>query len=338
MTYNELLKEARKYLNDKCVACTVCDGRACTNRIPGPGARGDNATRNYEYWQKIRLNMDTLVEDKPLDTTFDFFGYSFKYPFFAAPIGAINMHYSDKYDDMEYNSIMLKACAEMGIAAWTGDGTFENVMIESTEIIKEIDGIGVPVVKPWNMDTIKEKVKLINNSGSFAAAMDIDGAGLPFLRNTNPPSGGKSVEQMREIISLCNAPFIIKGIMTAKGAEKAVEAGASAIVVSNHGGRVLEHCPSTAEVLSEIVAAVDGRIKVLVDGGIRSGTDVFKALSMGADGVLICRPFVTAAFGGGTSGVKTYIKKIGDELEDAMRMCGAFSLKDIRPDMIRLNF
>ena len=87
-------------------------------------------------------------------------------------------------------------------------------------------------------------------------------------------------------------------------------------------------------ILPEIVKAVDGQIPVFVDCGIESGMDVFKALALGADGVLICRPFVTAVYGGGEEGVKLYIDKIGGELSDAMTMCGAKSLKDITPDMV----
>ena len=129
--------------------------------------------------------------------------------------------------------------------------------------------------------------------------------------------------------------FIVKGIMTVKGALKAKEAGASAIIVSNHGGRVLDQCPATAEVLESIVKALEGSgIKILVDGGIRSGTDVFKALALGADGVLIARPFVTAVYGGKADGVRAYIDKIGTELEDTMKMCGVSSLDEITRDCV----
>ena len=125
--------------------------------------------------------------------------------------------------------------------------------------------------------------------------------------------------------------------MTVKGAQKAKKAGAAAIVVSNHGGRVLDQCPATAEVLPEIAAALKGTgVKVLVDGGIRTGVDVFKALALGADGVLICRPFVTAVYGGGEEGVKCYIDKLAGELADTMQMCGAHSLAEITPDMVRV--
>ena len=116
-----------------------------------------------------------------------------------------------------------------------------------------------------------------------------------------------------------------------------VVSGADAILVSNHGGRVLDQCPATAEVLPEIAAALKGTgVKVLVDGGIRTGVDDFKALALGADGVLICRPFVTAVYGGGEEGVKCYIDKLAGELADTMQMCGAHSIAEITPDMVRV--
>lgn len=117
------------------------------------------------------------------------------------------------------------------------------------------------------MDTIRDKMELVKRSGAFAVAMDIDAAGLPFLQNLNPPAGSKSVEELKEIVKIAEIPFILKGIMTVRGAKKALEAGAQAIVVSNHGGRVLDQCPSTAEVLPDIVKAVDGRMKILWTAG-----------------------------------------------------------------------
>lgn len=144
------------------------------------------------------------------------------------------------------------------------------------------------------------------------------------------------MEDLREVKQAAGLPFIVKGIMTVKGAMKAKEAGADAIVVSNHGGRVLDQCPATAEVLEEIVNAVDGSMKIFVDGGIRSGVDVFKALALGADAVIIARPFVTAVYGGAQEGVEAYVNKIGSELKDTMAMCGVASLKEITRDCVRV--
>jgi len=336
MTYDEVLKSARGNMGPYCKVCPVCNGAACKNQMPGPGAKGvgDNAVRNYQKWQEIRVNMDTIHENKPIDTSVELFGRTFKYPFFAGPVGAMTLHYGEKYDDLAYNNLLVDACAKGGIAAFTGDGTNAKVMEGATAAIKAAGGLGIPTVKPWNLETIREKMELVKASGSFAVAMDIDGAGLPFLKNLTPPAGSKTVDELRDVAEMAGVPFIIKGIMTRRGALKAKDAGAAAIVVSNHGGRVLDQCPATAEVLEDIVEAVGGRMKILVDGGLRSGVDVFKALAMGADGVLLGRPFVTAVYGGVAEGVQCYIDKIGGELEDTMRMCGANTISDISRDMI----
>lgn len=337
MNYKDVLINAKSCIGQYCKACVECNGKACKNQIPGPGAKGigDTAIRNYDKWKEIRINMDTLTENKPVDMSCNLFNRKFKYPFFAGPVGAVNLHYGEKYSDMTYNNILVSACAKEGILAFTGDGINPDVMKAATTAIKSVDGLGIPTIKPWNIDTIKEKIELINESNAIAVAMDIDAAGLPFLKNMDPPAGAKSVKELKEIIEISNLPFIVKGVMTVKGALKAKEAGAYAIVVSNHGGRVLDQCPSTAEVLEDIVKAVGDSMKILVDGGIRSGVDVFKALALGADGVLICRTFVTALYGGEEDGVKTYIEKLASELEDAMAMCGAYSINEITRDMIR---
>ncbi len=98
------------------------------------------------------------------------------------------------------------------------------------------------------------------------------------------------------------------------------------VVVSNHGGRVLDFTPGSADVLPEIAKAVKGKIKILVDGGVRTGVDVVKMLGLGADAVLIGRPFVTASFGGATDGVETYVNKIKSEIVrtgvDVVKMLG----------------
>ena len=338
MNYAECLELARGKMGNYCKACPECNGRACKNQMPGPGAKGigDTAIRNYDKWKEIRVQMDTLVEKRPIDTSLSLFGKNFQYPFFAGPVGAVNMHYGDSLNDVSYNDILVSSCAEFGIAAFTGDGMDSNVMMAATEAIKKAGGLGIPTVKPWNVEMVREKMALVKDAGAFAAAMDIDAAGLPFLKNFNPPAGSKSVEELREIVKAAGVPFIVKGIMTVKGALKAKEAGAAAIVVSNHGGRVLDQCPATAEVLEEIAKAVDGSMKIFVDGGIRSGTDVFKALALGADAVIIARPFVTAVYGGGREGVEAYIQKIGSELADTMAMCGVSSLAEITRDCVRV--
>ena len=263
------------------------------------------------------------------------YGTSFSAPIFAAPLGSIDLHYGPKYKDPEYNSILIKACADYGVMALTGDGVDPNIMLRSAEDMQKVGGVGCPIIKPWNKEAVFDKLDVLNKAGIFCAGMDVDGAGLPFLKAMNPNAGSKSVPELREIIRHANMPFIVKGIMTVQGAKKAVKAGASAIVVSNHGGRVQGGVPSTAEVLPEIAAAVRGWTTILVDGGIRSGVDVFRALALGADGVLIGRPILPVIYAAGEEGYKVYMRKIIDELKSTMTMCGAATLADITRDKVR---
>lgn len=337
MDYKELMAAARASM-ELCAACEVCDGRACRNRIPGPGAKGtgDTATRNYEKWKEIRLNMDTITDCVSADTSAELFGKRFALPVFAGPVGVVERHYGPKYNIQTYNDVLIRGCADAGICAFTGDGNDPAVMTEACMSIRRANGLAIPTVKPWDAGTVAAKLEQVRESGAFAVAMDIDAAGLPFLRGQNPPAGAKTADELRRIIGDAGLPFIVKGIMTVSGAKKALDAGADAIVVSNHGGRVLEDCPATAEVLGEIADAVGGKMKILVDGGIRSGADVFKAIALGADAVMIARPFVCAVYGGAENGVRVYVDKIRTELEDAMMMCGAKTLADIRRDMVRI--
>ncbi len=330
MTYQEILENART-CSGPCKACPVCNGRACSNTIPGPGSKGvgDTAIRNYDAWKKIRINMNTISKNVTPDTSFDFFGKNLVAPILVGPVGAMKLHYGDKYTDLEYNDLLVRAAAKSGILAFTGDGTNPDVMKAACQAIKNAGGQGVPTVKPWDINTLKEKFALVADSGSFAVATDVDAAGLPFLQNLTPPAGSKTVEELHEMISAAGKPYIIKGVMTVEGALAAKEAGAKAIVVSNHGGRVLDQCPSTAEVLEEIADAVGGSMMVLVDGGLRTGTDIFKALALGADAVLVARPYVTAVYGGGEEGVSVLTQKLTAELKDAMKMCGVATLKEI---------
>jgi len=127
-----------------------------------------------------------------------------------------------------------------------------------------------------------------------------------------------------------NIPLLIKGLMHADDARRVVALGCDGIVVSNHGGRVLDGTPTVAAVLPEMVAAVAGQCKILVDSGIRSGQDVFKALAMGADAVCIGRPYVWGLAAEGAMGVAKVIRTLRDELEMTMALTGVSNLAEIR--------
>mgnify|MGYP003294601058 CR=1 FL=1 len=329
MTYEEAILAARGNMGH-CHACPVCNGIACKNTIPGPGSKGTGtvAPRNYEAWQKIYLNMDTIAPNLGVDTSIEIFGEKFDLPAFAAPIGAVTNHYGEKFNEFEYTELMAKGCRQAGIAAFTGDGLNE-MFFEAGCAALEKAGFAVPTVKPWHKDLVFKKIDYAKAHGAKVLFMDIDASGLPFLKSMTPPSGSKSVEELREFVEYAGIPFYLKGIMSVKGAEKALETGAAGIIVSNHGGRVLDHTPATASVLPAIADAVGDKMEVLVDGGIRTGHDIFKALALGAKAVLIGRPFVVAAYGGQEAGIAAYVQKLRNELADCMAMTGCATLADI---------
>ena len=338
MTLKEVKEKAKGRLG-YCVSCDVCDGRACKNTIPGPGAKGTGevSTKNYEAWQNIDLEMDTIIEKGEIDTSFELFHKKFSLPIFAGPVANIRDHYSKMYKEQTYYEILLNGCKDAGICAWTGDGINDELMEMTLKSIKGVGGNGIPTIKPWDKNKIISKIKMVEESGAFAVAMDIDSIGLPFLQNEDGIVNSISTAELAEIINSTKLPFIVKGIMNVKGAKKAIEAGAKGIVVSNHGGRVLDETPATADVLSEISDFAKGKCIIFVDGGIRNGRDVFKALSLGADAVLIARPFVQVTFGDAEDGILTYVESLKRELRDTMLMCGAKKLIDIKRDMVRVR-
>lgn len=331
MTYQDVVAKAKLTIGPNCKVCAECNGIACKGAIPGPGGKGTGLgfIRNYQELKKIRLAMDTVYAPATPSTQANLFGKDFALPVFAAPVGAVGLHYSNLYDDLTYSKAVLEGCKAAGGAAFTGDGVKDEVYRGTIEAIKAIGGHGVPTIKPWSLEEVMLKAKMAEDAGAFAFAMDIDAAGLIVLAMQGKPVSPMPVESIAKIASSVKLPFILKGIMTKAGALKALEAGASGIVVSNHGGRVLDETPATIEVLPDIVQAVDGRMTVLVDGGFRTGIDVFKALALGANGVLIGRPFTWSVYGGGAEGARLYLDQVRAELTEAMLMTGATTIEAI---------
>jgi isopentenyl diphosphate isomerase/L-lactate dehydrogenase-like FMN-dependent dehydrogenase len=134
--------------------------------------------------------------------------------------------------------------------------------------------------------------------------------------------------------SLTPLPLVLKGIVRDDDAWRAVEAGAAAIVVSNHGGRQLDGAPATIDVLSEVIEAVEGRAEVLVDGGIRRGSDAMKALALGARAVLVGRPYLWGLAVDGEAGVRRVMELLRDDLALAMALCGCPSVSDIDRSLV----
>ncbi|XP_065661306.1 uncharacterized protein LOC100211966 isoform X3 [Hydra vulgaris] len=150
-------------------------------------------------------------------------------------------------------------------------------------------------------------------------------------KQIDPSINWDSIKWIQSITSL---PIFLKGILTKEDAIESLKYDIQGIIVSNHGGRQLDGCPATIEALPEIVKAVNGKIDVYLDGGIRRGTDIFKALALGAKAVFIGRPALWGLAYNGEDGVKTVLQILKDELERAMILAGCSSLEDIKPCMV----
>ncbi|XP_019196438.1 PREDICTED: peroxisomal (S)-2-hydroxy-acid oxidase GLO4-like [Ipomoea nil] len=135
--------------------------------------------------------------------------------------------------------------------------------------------------------------------------------------------------------SITNLPILLKGILTHEDAIKALEVGVAGIIVSNHGARQLDYTPATISVLEEVVLAVKGKVPVLFDGGVRRGTDIFKALALGAQAVLIGRPVIFGLAAKGENGVRQVIEMLKNELELTMALSGCCTIKDITRSHVR---
>jgi isopentenyl diphosphate isomerase/L-lactate dehydrogenase-like FMN-dependent dehydrogenase len=140
---------------------------------------------------------------------------------------------------------------------------------------------------------------------------------------------------LEKIASDCDLPVLVKGVLTGEDAALAMQHGATGVVVSNHGGRQLDCAVATADALPEVVDAVEGRGAVLVDGGLRRGTDIAVALALGADAVLVGRPTLWGLAVGGEPGVRRVLELLRAELELALALCGCASPDDLRAAHLR---
>lgn len=335
----EVRDHAKELMKGYCRVCPVCNGKACAGEVPGMGGLGTGSSfkANVDALEKIRFNMRTIHDVTEPDTSTELMGFKLDIPVFAAPIGGVSFNMGGKITEEEYISSKLKGCVAKGIIGCTGDGVPEFIHQSAFKAVREVEGNAIPFIKPWEAEEFEDKLAKALDAGAKAFGMDIDAAGLITLKKMGRPVTPKGSDKLRAIIKKVPVPFVLKGIMTADEALLAVEAGAAGIVVSNHGGRVLDHCPGTAEVLPEISRAVNGKCAVIVDGGIRDGNDILKMLALGADAVMIGRPFSIATVGGLQEGVEKYIDQLKAELTAAMVLTGTANIESVEPDILRLK-
>ena len=346
MSVEEHRQIAREKMKGHCGVYKYCDGldtRVCQGNSYGKPigfggvGSGSSFANNYSALKAIKLKMRVIGENYTPDTTYEFFGNKLTMPIMGASVTGVNSFGGDKViTEPEFCKTTVLGAKQAGTIGWRGDTyTYDWDFMPCYDTICNLaKGWGVKISKPRDQETLKKVFKMYEEGGAIAVGTDVDGSGSTIMAAHEKPVFRKTPEDIKELVASTKLPVIIKGIMSVEDAVAATEAGAAAIVVSNHGGRVLDHTPGTAEVLPPIVDAVKGKTRILVDGGIRTGYDVLKMLAIGAEGVLIGRDIVRAAVGGGVEGVKVLFELYQKTLAKAMRMTEIATLQDITRDVI----
>ena len=342
--YDDLCDELKKIreaakpnLERWCKLCPTCNGVSC----PGfsPEGRG-TFVRNVKKLQELKISYETVYEGgngTEIDTRVTLFGRKFRAPIASAPFGMIgNFNPSTHYpDDYEFNKDLIMGTHAVGCFSFTPDTFGPLSYTDPLRAIRDCGFPAIPTIKSWEKQEVQDKIRMADEAGVFAIAHDIDCIGL----GNKSVNGGRdtfprSAAQLKELFSITKTPYILKGINSVKSALAAVDSGASGIVVSNHGGNCTPEALATSETLPLIRDAVGNRLTIFVDGGVRTGQDVFKLLALGADIVIVGRPFIHYAEGGGAKGVAMYAQKLVWELMNTMRMSGCRILADITRDHV----
>lgn len=338
MNWEEIKTKARENMKGYCRACKRCDGIACAGEVPGMGGTGtgNSFKANIEALDRLRVELKTLHDVLEPNLKTKILGHEISTPIIHAPMTGLKGNAGGYLTEEEYQLMAAAACKNVGTIFISGDANLPNMYSAGLEAIKQTGVMGIVFSKPRTVEEIIEKAKQAKKAGAIAFGVDVDGAGLIMMVRSGQFVGPKSQSEIRKIVESIELPLILKGIMTPEEAEIAAEYGAKAIVVSNHGGRVLDFTMGTADVLSDIIKAVGDKIEVLVDGGIRTGLDVLKMLSLGAKAVLIGRPFLIAGHGGGQEGIEYYFNKVSDELYQAMILTGSKDVSRLSK-VLRMN-
>ena len=335
LSEKEIQQNARqKFGKEICYVCKACDGTTCASGVPGMGGLGDmntfkdNSVALSEYYilpRYIRKNVNINEVKIP------FLNTNISFPMMAAPMTGINTNMKLSMDEYDYALTVLKASMEFGTIGWLGDGASPNKYLKMIDALKQVNGHGILICKPREDELmLKERFKKAEEVGAIAVGIDIDAINFKTMSMKNLSSIARETKHLKRIRELTKLPFILKGIMSAEDAKKAVQIGADAIIVSNHGGRVLDGMPGTARVLPSIKEAVKNEsILIGVDGGVRSGMDVFKMLALGANFTLVGRPIGIYGIGGGVGAIKFLYQKYYKEFIKTMNLTGLEKISDI---------
>lgn len=317
------------------------------------GGSGDETTlaENVAAWRAVRFRPRVLQDVGRVSTATELLGARLSGPLLVAP-----------------TALHALAHPDGEIATRRGSARAGSLLVLSTRSSVPLEQVAAAATGPWwfQVYAMRDRGLTVDLAVRAAAA----GAGALVLTGDTPVVGVKrrpspgldvpalhlrnlrsqvgrdltpsDVEQdptvdlsfIAELAGASGLPVLVKGVLRRDDALACIDAGAAGVIVSNHGGRQLDRAIPTARALPEVVAAVRGRVPVLVDGGIRTGLDVLAALALGAGSVLLGRPVLTALTDGGAGAVDRCLVGLRDELAHAMALAGAPSIAGIDADLV----
>jgi 4-hydroxymandelate oxidase len=310
---------------------------------------------NRAAFDRIRLRSRVLCKVQGGHTRFTLFGQRFEHPVFLAPVGYQKLFHADgeaatalaarvMAAPMVVSTLAtqaLEALATSGAALW-----FQLYLRarrdETLALVRRAENCGCQAIVV-TVDAPLAGIRNREQRVDFRLPPGIDAVNLASFPGTPPPTvqAGASIvfdglmanaptwDDIAWLTANTTLPVLVKGILDPVDAVLAIEHGARGIVVSNHGGRVLDTLPASIDALPAVAAAVEGRVPLLLDGGIRRGSDIFKAIALGAQAVLIGRPYVHALAAAGALGVAHVVRTLREELEACMALTGCATLDAI---------
>lgn len=328
------------------------------------GGAADEITHraNIEAFQRLSLRPRILQDLSGGSTRVELFGSSFAFPILLAPVAFQTM----LHPDGEIASAVAASAMQTGMVVSTQAGrTMEEIAKAATaplwfqlyiqpdreftlQLVRRAEEAGyralvVTVDAPVSGLRNREQragfsfppgIEAVNLRGMRTPAPHRSAAGSPVLLGSALLASAPTWRDIAWLRGQTRLPILIKGVTSAASAERALQEGLDGLIVSNHGGRALDTLPATISVLPEVVEAAGGRMPILMDGGIRRGSDVFKALALGADAVLIGRPFAFGLAAAGATGVSHVLNILRAELEFTMALTGCVDLKSIAPEFV----
>ncbi len=269
------------------------------------------------------------IDSVVADTSINFWGDTFSMPVMTPAFSHLGNYAGREHNGLEEYSMAAKECNILNFCGMMENDQFKKIADTGAKTVR--------IVKPYaDNGKVRDQMQYAESAGAFGVGMDIDhifgDKGYDVV--VGEDMSYQTADMLRGYVEMVKIPFVVKGVLSVSDAVKCADIGAKAIIVSHHHGRVPYAVPPMM-VLPEIKKALEGRdVKIIVDCGIASGADVYKALALGADAAAVGRSMLPALETGGVSGVRDFINHVGDELRYLMSCTGFAKVSDIDDSVI----